>query len=271
MSITPTLFTTQGHAVQELGRVLGRLGQEVWAERWQGKEAPQPMLEVLSTSFRAPILLTRESLALDVNPNLPWADLHFEERVSRNPTNPGDTFHLWPYYPRGRDSDIRPTERFTHTYQERFWPKYAGELGLGDPPHRGIWYNYGDLDDVLSLLRSDPLTRQAFLPVWFPEDTGAVHLGRVPCTLGYWFVHRNGFLHCTYYIRSCDYFRHLRDDIYMAGRLVHWVLDQLNSKTPEQDRQVGVDYTWDRVAPGFLNMHIGSLHCWRSERGVLPK
>jgi thymidylate synthase len=122
------------------------------------------------------------------------------------------------------------------------------------PTHRGIRYQYGDLNDVVEQLRRDESTRQAYLPIFFPEDTGAVHGGRVPCTLGYLFVMRYGFLHCTYYIRSCDFFRHFRDDVYLACRLTLWMTDQLNSGTP-----------------GVLNMHIANLHCWKSELEMLPK
>ena len=67
--------------------------------------------------------------------------------------------------------------------------------------------DYGDLDDVVTLLTNDPLTRQAFLPMWFPEDTGVVHGTRVPCSLGYHFMQRDGRLSITYYIRSCDIVR----------------------------------------------------------------
>jgi hypothetical protein len=271
MRMTPAPLP-MASVVYALGQELRSNGREVRGETWLGMQAPAPMLEVLESSFRAPMSSNPDHLVRDLRPNLPWADLHFEERVGRRPTNPGDTYHLWPFYPKGtaRDEQIRKDERgFTHTYQERIWPKKAipteadREL-YGDDLicMKGIRYHYGDLDDVVRLLRRDPLTRQAFLPIWFPEDTGAVHGGRVPCTLGYWFVQREGYLHCTYYIRAVDYFRHLRDDIYLAARLNHWVLDQLVNEGSER---------WANVKVGFLNMHIGSLHCWAQERELLPK
>ena len=71
----------------------------------------------------------------------------------------------------------------------------------------GIRFSYGDFNDVLDLLEKEPFTRQAFLPIWFPEDTGCHHGERVPCTIGYHFMRRGNFLSVVYMIRSCDYIR----------------------------------------------------------------
>lgn len=247
----PPIYPSMGDAIKAMGSRLRYYGYEIATDKWQGIKAPKPMWEILEMGFRAMIPKTIEELKAEVRPNLPWADMHFEERVSGIPYNPPPSAEHWPFN-RG-SKGFRSGEVYTHTYPERFWPKYAGSATHAI---RGIRFSYGDLNDVVDLLRREPFTRQAFLPVWFPEDTGAVHGGRVPCTIGYWFVNRYNLLHCTYYIRSCDYFRHLRDDIYLAARLVLWMLDQLE---------------WTIVQPGFLNMYIGSLHCWTTERELLPK
>ena len=126
----------------------------------------------------------------------------------------------------------------------------------------GIRYNYGDFGDVIDLLQREPYTRQAFLPMWFPEDTGSVHGERVPCTIGYHFMRRGDYLHIVYYIRSCDYLRHFRDDIYMACRKLMWVLDELKTRDPKR---------WSNVVPGYYAMHITSLHCFNKEKEVLKQ
>src|SRR5690606_3302482 len=158
---------------------------------WQGIDvSDNPGLatyEALHYSFSARIPPTLEELRTQVKPNLPWADDHFEERVGGKPLNPGEQYKNWPHYK--NDQFRTEDQKFTHTYMERFWPKYAGEGPVH--PNQGIRYPYGDLDDVVDLLRRDPLTRQAYFPVWFPEDTGAVHGGRVPCTIGYHFLFRD--------------------------------------------------------------------------------
>lgn len=265
-------------------------GDNVDAGRWQGvPTAGKPDLmtrEVLNFTMEVPIPPRKPGecameqplfmLRDEIRPNLPWADEHFDERVSGNPTNPGESYLNWPWW-RGQydvtastqgDDESKDDFRFSHTYQERFWPKHAGEGDSG--PHRtyegrdnwGIRYRYGDLLDVLALLDQDPYTRQAYLPIFFPEDTGAVHGGRIPCSLGYHFMLRAGKLHCWYDIRSCDYVRHFRDDIYLAARLQLWVLEQMVELELRGDKpQVWVD-----VDPGNLYMSIHSLHFHEGDR-----
>jgi hypothetical protein len=65
-------------------------------------------------------------------------------------------------------------------------------------------------------------------------------------------------LHCVYYLRSCDVTNHWRNDIYMAIRLVIWILERLRQ-----------DPYWENVGPGTLTTHITSFHCFRGERNKL--
>lgn len=177
-----------------------------------------------------------------VRPNLPWAEDHFQERISGKPLNPGVQYKNWPWYEQGVE-DHKPAGQFSHTYMERYWP----------PRLYGIRFNYGGLDNLVELLRERPHTRQAYLPIWYPEDLDAAYTAgeRVPCTLGYHFLIRNQELKVVYYMRSCDWFRYFRDDVYMTARLQQWVA-----------KKVGV---W----PGSLVMHISSLHIFEPEIGRL--
>lgn len=228
----------------------------VHAKRWQGvdvsKKPEMAMHEVLNFSFS--VLVDPENLKEDIQPNLPWADDHFLERVSGQPLNPGKEWRNWPYA-LSADKFRTEGEAFTHTYMERYWPKLANGGDYDSNPHMGIRYPYGDLADVVDQLAREPDTRQAYLPVWFPEDTGANHGGRVPCTLGYHFILRDGHFQCTYYLRSCDFVRHFRDDIYLSVRLQLWILDKLKAGSPH----------WADVKPGLFNMHIVSLHMFRND------
>jgi len=229
-------------------------GYEIKTEKWQGKEITDThaMIEILNPSFSCPVVEDLDELKKEIKPNLPWADDHFQERVGREPLNPGNEYKNWPYYKHNPENDKFRTEgkKFTHSYMERIWP----------PETMGIRYEYGNFDDVINLLVKEPFTRQAFLPIWFPEDTGVKHGGRVPCSLGYWFIRRGKWLHINYYIRSCDFIRHFRDDIYLTSRKLLWALDELRKKDPE---------TWNDVEPGFLTMYIGSLHCFKLEKSTL--
>ena len=198
-----------------------------------------------------------------IEPNLPWAEDHFLERVSGEPLNPPPSEAWWPFRVRG-NAEHKDDEKFSHTYPERIWPKFANEASTRPNgrqvfvPHNGIRYEYGDLADVIMLLCRDILTRQAYLPIWFPEDTGASEGQRVPCTLGYHFMFRPGYFpgeyigQIVYYIRSCDLLRHFTDDVYMACRLLQHVAGML--------RENGIN------AHGrLLVMHISSLHTFEGD------
>lgn len=248
----------------------------VKASTWQSTIAPDNFVEVLNYSFSLDLSrsndldLIREA----VQPNLPWADEHFEkERVSGDPINPGTTWRIWPYS-RSADTHRRPGEedpQFDHSYAERYWPKFAGQTKGGmleeTPPdseaRQGYRFPYGDLNDLVNVLVEDSMTRQAYLPVWFPEDLGAAVLKkRVPCTLGYHFIRRNDQLHLVYPMRSCDFIRHFQDDIYLTIRLLLWVLQQCRLADPR---------SWGSVSPGTFTMHITSLHIFESDRAILFK
>lgn len=204
-----------------------------------------------------------EELVQDLRPNLPWAEAHFLERVGGNPVNPPPSHEQWPWkHDKHQDGD----RRFSHTYPERMWPKGAGE----DDGHfhryadeacyinHGVRYEYGDLIDLIELLVQHPLTRQAYIPIYFPEDTGLSvrHPGtRIPCSLGYHFMVRQGRMQLTYYMRSCDFVRHFNDDIYLAARLLQWVCAHVNYERIKQG------YEGEPILPGKLYTHIASLHC----------
>lgn len=225
---------------------------------WHSIKGDYKMREAFGVSFKAPIPDEIDILQNMVRPNLPWAEDHFQERVCGEPLNPGEQYKRWPFYK--MDGNVRRIPcgdgpQFSHTYMERYWPKHANNNFL----MTGIRFDYGDLADVVNLLANDPHTRQAYLPVWFPEDTGAVHGERVPCSLGYLFELVKGYLHITYYIRSCDYLRHFRDDIYLTCRLGHWVLNSLRTKNE----------VWMSFGMGFLTMHIANLHIFSHESKFL--
>ena len=252
-------FYKMSEAIQWAKNKLLNYGYVVQTERWQGIPSPDDMFETMNTSFQAFVPPTLDELREEVRPNLPWADDHFEERIGGQPLNPPPSNEWWPFNQK-KNEEFKKEEKFSHTYPERLWPKYAAE----EPNSTmfGIRYNYGDFGDVIDLLQREPFTRQAFLPMWFPEDTGSVHGERVPCTIGYHFMRRGNYLHIVYYIRSCDYLRHFKDDIYMACRKLIWVLETLKERDPER---------WRDVVPGYYAMHITSLHCFNKEKGVLKQ
>lgn len=146
--------------------------------------------------------------------------------------------------------------RFNHSYPDRLWPSRLE----GGSPVMGLERPNGDLDSLVDLLVRDPYTRQAYIPLFFPEDTGWGDGGRKPCTLGYQLIMRDNRLSIGYPLRSCDLIRHFRDDCYLAVRLLLWVLDRCRA----------VDQgTWGAVRPGTYTMHITSLHVFENDRRLL--
>lgn len=266
------------YAFDYLGRSLLSAPQ-VDTGHWQAmKDVPQTQTrELRGVSIGLLVPESKKDLAEFVKPNLPWADDHFEERVGGEPLNPGEQFKNWPWY-RGNVEAHKQPGQFSHTYMERYWPRFTHDPDSSyDNTHptegnQGIRYRYGDLNDVVDLLAREPYTRQAYLPVWFPEDTGATSNQRVPCSLGYHFMLRECMLHCWYDIRSCDFLRHFRDDVYLTARLVQWMIDAVLlevARPPSDGKGYGDNYlTWDAVKPGILTMNMHSLHIFD---GDMPK
>ena len=245
-----TTYTTVGDTQLSFDTMYASMAQDVLSSgltdvgEWQAQKGVNgETLEVTHARVEVPISPLIVDWQWLTRCNLPWAEDHFLERTSGLPMNPPPSEAYWPYAVQG-NAEHKAGEKFSHTYPERFWPRYARWDGR---QIRGIRFRYGDYTDLAGVLQDNPHTRQAYLPIWFPEDIAAAVEGqRVPCSLGYHFLVRRGKMDVEYHIRSCDMVRHFRDDVYMAGRLVHDLL-----------RLTRID-----AEPGKLVMNIGSLHAF---------
>lgn len=231
-------------------RMIGH-GIPIQRTSWQSTSAPSPAYEMANVllEFSVPDSICQWQEAC--RPDLPWSETHFQERVSGKPLNPTPSYPDWPWHSREEaDRFIRDGGKFDHTYPERYWPDRMDNClnDWGADSMDGA----GNLADVAKLLRKDPWTRQAYLPVWFPEDTGTQHGQRVPCTLGYHFVRNKTQLDINYFIRSCDLTRHYLNDIYMTGRLLQWMVERVQNSE-------GLPY------PGTLTMFVSNLHLFTAD------
>lgn len=253
----------------------------VHSKRWQGVTiANNPNMACREmTHVHLDVKLPTEDLEYyrqDTGAEFPWSDDHFEERVCGYPMNPGTEWQNWSQARLSRSGVsgfLDERGKFNHNYMERYWPRFAGQveaptdtavewrrqfsdqnIGKTPTPLRGIVYEYGQLIDVVDQLADDPYTRQAYFPIWFPEDTGGGDK-RAPCTIGYHFLMRNGLLDVNYHIRSCDLYKHFRNDLYLTVRLLLWVLEKVRKRNPE----------WKDVKPGRFIMQIGSLHLFKPD------
>lgn len=268
---TWNLFLSQSHKVH--------------TEKWQGVDIsnrPEMVSHELMNYTFTHRLHGQEDLQAyrdDIKPNLPWADDHFMERVCGHPINPGIEWANWPWAV-SADKFREDGGMFNHNYMERYWSKEAGLLtnptsdaedygamtaeARKHPAWRnnfGIRNEYGDLNDLVRSLAANPLSRQEWFPIFHPEDVGEVVGGRKPCSLGYQFWVRGGQLHVYYPLRSCDFFRHMPDDIYLTVRLLLWVLGECRQLF--MDRKV--ENNWLDVTPGTFTMHCTSLHVFAND------
>jgi hypothetical protein len=271
MTINAFTVTTLNTFKQMFGQIQDHLldSDPIVVGEWQSQKTEMPMRELLNLVFSMKLPETASELAISTGAHLPWAEDHFLERVGGVPLNPAPSEEWWPFAQKvNREHKSEEGGKFSHTYPERMWPKRANmemtdlaehdpmrdvELGYLEPPHYGIRFEYGDLRDVVNQLVKHPFTRQAYLPIWFPEDTGAVHGKRVPCTLGYHFTIRNGVLNITYFMRSTDLLRHFQDDVYLAGRLAQWMVECIN-------QQMGTTGMYERLEVGDLIFHTANMH-----------
>jgi hypothetical protein len=229
----------------KLREVLYRQGYNIQTQRWQGTEEPPVFLEILHASMKAKMYSNASLASLQLGATQPWADVHFDERVSGEPLNPPPSHTMWL-----KDTDKymgkKEQKAFSHSYPERLWA----------PSMDGIRFKTGNLHDAVEFLKSDPTTRQCYVPMWFPEDiTAALEGERVPCSFGWHFMLRDHQLHCAYHMRSCDVVRHLHNDLYFANRLTMWMIDQADLD----------------AEPGYLHFSSTSLHCFENDRFALKQ
>ncbi|RLD01843.1 MAG: hypothetical protein DRI65_15365, partial [Chloroflexota bacterium] len=139
-----------------------------------------------------------------------WADEEFMERIMIGARfkNPGDAWKIRPE----TWAEFLVLGKFDYTYNERI--------------------NYErNLDKIGRELVRNPDTRQAWLPIFHPKDVN--WLGgerRIPCSLGYHFMLREGVLNLTYIQRSADLVKHFGNDVYLAWSMLDYVAHQVGVK-----------------------------------------
>jgi hypothetical protein len=259
-----TLIVAETDRFQEMRWELSRLLLDTPpfnAGKWQQLDVSESDLhatyELLNVSVWYDMPKTKGDALGFIRPDMPWAEGHFQERVAGKAVNPGDWHDKWPYHS-GRVELHQHGGKYDHNYMERFWAKDVESSFSESGTFYGYRFQVGDLEDVVHQLVDNPGTRQAYLPIFFPEDTGATQGQRVPCTLGYHFIIRDGQLHVQYNMRSCEIYRHFTNDVYMATRLGHWMAQKVNNYL-----SLGIG---DGVEPGQLTLNIVSLHGFVGDR-----
>lgn len=105
------------------------------------------------------------------------------------------------------------------------------------------------LDYVVSKLKEDPDTRQAFMTIWRPNPPKTKD---VPCTVACGFMRRGNKLDCFVYMRSNDLWLGFPYDVFNFSMLAHLVCCMLN------DGSRGVI-----IEPGVLHHTAASRHIYK--------
>lgn len=167
------------------------------------------------------------------------------------------------------DADYRQVEGVHEDWMQQEWEdRLIGDLNPGQAwkTRKEVWkeflegergghfsYTYSErmggvhIQRIIEELKEHPTSRQLWLPVWWPVDETRRGKRRVPCSLGYHFLHREGKLHVTYMMRSCDFITHFGNDVALACALNEYIADQAG------------------IERGTFNHFVGSLHVYRKD------
>ena len=224
---------------------------------WQGyRVGEHPSFvtrELVGVHLLIPMPQKVEEMRATIRPDLPWADTHHGERASGRPLNPGTAYKDWPWHTADPDKFLDENGQFDISYMERISPP---------PTVWGIRFPYGNIATVARMLKEDPLTRRAVLPLYWPEDASATENRRSMCSLYYHWMMREGSLDCFYALRSCDFIRHFRNDIYLAMRMTDHLLNHYLIGSGDDE--------WEKVDLGRLHLQINSLHYHWGDEHHLP-
>ena len=166
-----------------------------------------------------------------------WAEAEILERVSDAQTiNPGEAYKI----------------------REDLWSQFLNEKGEFDYTYHDRLNCFEGIEKIITRIVEDPGSRQLILAMWEPSDI--MFIGgqrRVPCTLNYQFLVREGKIHIIYNQRSADVVAHFGNDIYLAYRLMKYITDEVN-------KMVEKPYKY-----GNLFHNIGSLHAYKKDWDIL--
>lgn len=221
--------------MSEMGRDVLEMGIRVHPASMQNKRVEGnedfATLEINNYSYCLQSMGNDEYLFIGDKRSKEWCKAEFTERVSGNIYNPGEAWkireELW--------EQFLVDGKFDYTYSERI-------------------HNYNGLNKIIKELKDNPDTRQAILSIWDPSDIQNIGgKKRVPCSIYYQFLLRNGQLDIIYNQRSADAYTHFGNDVWQAWKLMSFVADHLE------------------VSRGFLYHNIGSLHVYNKDVEKLRK
>lgn len=148
------------------------------------------------------------------------------DRVSGQPLNPGNSYKMrkevW--------NDFLRSGRFSYTYPERM---------------------HDQLFQMINHLKYNKESRQSIVTIYDKHDD-MMNIGgrkRIPCSMYYHFMIREGGLTIVYTMRSCDFYTHMPIDIWLATGILEYVAAML------------------KIPPMAMIYFCDSLHAYRKDWG----
>ena len=155
----------------------------------------------------------------------------FQEWVAKKDANPGIAWKEWP---------------------ER-WEKMLNKQGEKDYTYNERLNYRRQLAKIIVLLKDHPFTRQAYIDLRHPKDISRLESGcQIPCINGYQFHQIEKNLSITVMARSIDANNCLMNDIWLADRLLDYVVDTINYMNNFRMNK--------KVSPGSVSFMISNLH-----------
>lgn len=222
-------YANMKEAHSEVKRDMAEMGIEYITETVQDKQVYTPTLELYNYAYTL----------LDIGSETEWMQYLGEQGVNTS----------WVRAEIRDRHDLGMMEKNPgRAWQEReaFWGQFMR--------HGQLAYTYAErlhpqIPDIVRELQHHKNTRQAVLTMydWHSDMKNFGGLDRIPCSMHYQFLLREGKLQCNYVMRSCDLAKFFLADAFMATRLQAFIANA-----------IGVD-------TGTFTHFIGSLHCFKDE------
>jgi len=225
----------QGWRVENLNGLIQRIHDTLMQEG----ETSSGVLTLFNTIFkikkgRPSRIMNAHIIERDGEKGLNFLKQEFREWVSKEYNNPGKA---WEEYPERWKSFLNSDRMVDYSYNDRI-------------------QGHSQLENVVETLIKTPSTRQAYIDIYRSSiDSERMESGQmIPCILGYHFTQTNQDLNLTVMARSIDANNCLMNDIWLADRLLAYVVETINHR---------VEYrAFRKVTAGTITFMISNLHSY---------
>jgi thymidylate synthase len=223
------IYMDCNEAINEIERDIAEMGIIVHPHSMQNKIVKDDdnfsTLEVQNYSFT--ILNTNDKDT--IVPNLAWCKAEFLERIhdyhgiESQRINPGKAWEL----------------------RKEIWEEFLVD-GKFEYTYNELITEFHQLKLIIDELKENPDTRQAILILHGRDQKYNMRKKRIPCSIFYHFMIREGGLDIIYSMRSCDFDTHFPNDIWQACELRDFIAKEIGIK------------------PRLFHMNISSLHRYKN-------